>query len=107
MARYSTLLGKRIEVYYRAGDIFLPAIGALAADSGKSIFLEEQYAQQGKIKSFRWEIPYACIIRLEESFTPPPAPAATSKPASAKDPAAEKAAALPPWRALRHNPREA
>jgi hypothetical protein len=66
MARYSALLGCRIEVTYRAGDVVLPATGNLAADSGKSIFLEESYQQQGKVKTFRWEIPYPCIVQLNE-----------------------------------------
>ena len=64
MARYSNLLGQRIVVTYRAGDIILPATGNLAADSGKSIFLEESYQQQGSMKTFRWEIPYMCIVEL-------------------------------------------
>ena len=51
---------------YRAGDIVLPATGNLAADSGKSIFLEESYQQKGKVKTFRWEIPYPCIVQLSE-----------------------------------------
>jgi hypothetical protein len=66
MARYSALLGRRIEVTYRAGDIVLPATGNLAADSGKSIFLEESYQQKGSVKTFRWEIPYPCIMQLSE-----------------------------------------
>lgn len=66
MARYSALLGKRIQVTYRAGDIVLPATGNMAADSGKSIFLEESYKQQGSVKTFRWEIPYPCIVQLGE-----------------------------------------
>jgi hypothetical protein len=66
MARYSAMLGRRIVVTYRAGDIILPATGNLAADSGKSIFLEESYQQQGNIKTFRWEIPYPCIVELNE-----------------------------------------
>ena len=66
MARYSALLGRRIEVTYRASDIVLPATGNLAADSGKSIFLEESYQQKGSVKTFRWEIPYQCIIELNE-----------------------------------------
>jgi hypothetical protein len=53
-------------VTYRAGDIVLPATGCLAADSGKSIFLEESYQQQGNVKTFRWEIPYLCIVGLDE-----------------------------------------
>lgn len=66
MARYSALLGQRIQVTYRAGDIVLPATGTLAADSGKSIFLEESYKQQGNVKTFRWEVPYQCIVNLNE-----------------------------------------
>src|ERR1700692_2153491 len=66
MARYSAILGRRIVVTYRAGDIILPATGNLAADSGKSIFLEESYQQQGSVKTFRWEIPYPCIVELNE-----------------------------------------
>jgi hypothetical protein len=66
MARYSAILGRRIVVTYRAGDIILPATGNLAADSGKSIFLEESYQQQGNTKTFRWEIPYPCIVELKE-----------------------------------------
>jgi hypothetical protein len=66
MARYSDLLGRRIVVTYRAGDIILPATGNLAADSGKSIFLEESYMQRGNLKTFRWEVPYMCIVELNE-----------------------------------------
>ena len=66
MARYSSLLGRRIVVTYRAGDIVLPATGKLAADSGKSVFLEESYQQNGSAKTFRWEIPYPCIMDLNE-----------------------------------------
>ena len=73
MARYAALLGRRIEVHYRSGDSVLPATGTLAADSGKSIFLEEQISQQCELKSFRWEIPYDHIVRLAESSMPQPA----------------------------------
>jgi len=73
MARYSALLGRRIQVHYRSGDIVLPATGTLAADSGKSIFLEEQIKQPREIKKFRWEIPYQQIVRLVESSMPVPA----------------------------------
>jgi hypothetical protein len=66
MARYAALLGKRVEVQYRAADIFLPAAGKLVADSGKSIFLEEHSRSSGSVKTFRWEIPYPYIIRIEE-----------------------------------------
>ena len=67
MARYSAFLGRAVEVLYRAGDICLPASGTFVADSGRSIFLEQHYEQCGLQKNFRWEIPYQCIVRLEET----------------------------------------
>jgi hypothetical protein len=66
MARYSAFLGRRVEVQYRAGDILLPASGTLVADSGRSIFLEQQFEQRGQHKHFRWEIPYQYLVRIEE-----------------------------------------
>ncbi len=69
MARYSAFLGSFVDVQYRAGDICLPASGTFVADSGRSIFLEQHYEQHGQPKNFRWEIPYQCIVRLEESET--------------------------------------
>jgi hypothetical protein len=72
MCRYHEMVGRRVEVQYRAGDVILPATGWLAADSGKSIFLEEKLVQRGQVKTFRWEIPYTCILSLDESFAPVP-----------------------------------
>lgn len=66
MARYSSFLGRRVEVQYRAGDIVLPASGVFVADSGRSIFLEQRFEQRGKNGHFRWEIPYQCLVRIEE-----------------------------------------
>src|SRR5262245_35958183 len=66
MARYSAFLGRKVEVHYRAGDICLPASGTFVADSGRSIFLEQRFDQRGSQKTFRWEVPYAYIIRIEE-----------------------------------------
>jgi hypothetical protein len=66
MARYSAFLGRRVEVQYRAGDILLPASGTLVADSGRSIFLEQNFEQRGQHKHFRWEIPYQYLIRIGE-----------------------------------------
>lgn len=73
MSRYHALIGRRVEVQYRAGDVILPATGTLAADSGRSIFLEERLILRGQVKTFRWEIPYAFMLSLNESFAPPPA----------------------------------
>ena len=66
MARYSSFLGRRVEVHYRAGDVLLPASGIFVADSGRSIFLEQSLVQRGQQRHFRWEIPYQFIVRLEE-----------------------------------------
>jgi hypothetical protein len=66
MARFSAFLGRRVEVQYRAGDILLPASGTFVADSGRSIFLEQNFEQRGKHKHFRWEIPYQYLVRIEE-----------------------------------------
>jgi len=66
MARYSAFLGRKVEVHYRAGDICLPASGMFVADSGRSIFLEQRFEQRGLERTFRWEVPYAYIIRIEE-----------------------------------------
>jgi hypothetical protein len=70
MARYSTFLGRRVEVQYRAGDILLPASGTLVADSGRSVFLEQNFEQRGQHKHFRWEIPYQYLVRIEERPDP-------------------------------------
>jgi hypothetical protein len=88
MARYSAFLGRAVEVQYRAGDICLPASGTFVADSGRSIFLEQHYEQLGQLKNFRWEIPYQCIVRLEEAELPArlaaPAPVSTENPTIAE-----------------------
>src|SRR2546427_8765845 len=93
MARYFALLGRRIEVQYRAGDMLLPAAGMLVADSGKSIFLEEHFCQRGTVKTFRWEIPYPCIVRLGEISAAPDA-CELASPASTEE-AAVQAGLLP------------
>ncbi|MGB6431343.1 MAG: hypothetical protein WBF06_12225 [Candidatus Acidiferrales bacterium] len=72
MAQYGKLLGQRVEVEYRAGDVLLAATGKLAADSGKSIFLEDCSELKGQVKTYRWEIPYPCILSVDRSFAPEP-----------------------------------
>ncbi len=79
---------------YRAGDIVLPAMGNLAADSGKSIFLEESYQQKGNVKTFRWEIPYPCIIQLNECAEGPQLHASANAPREATTEPAREAGAL-------------
>ena len=87
MASYSQFLGRRVTVQYRVGDILLPASGLFAADSGRSIFLEQHIEQRGKRNYFRWEIPYQYIHRIEETTEPKENPAlAAELPAHSSDP---------------------
>jgi hypothetical protein len=65
MADFAQYVGKRIELHYQTGEKCLPAAGLLVADSGRSIFLQEQFTQPVG-GEFRWEIPYACIVSLWE-----------------------------------------
>jgi hypothetical protein len=71
MARFTSLIGKRVQVNYRAADILLSAVGALAADSGQSVYVEEHFVQRGNSKTLRTEIPYACIVGLAEAAETP------------------------------------
>jgi len=89
MARFSAFLGRRVEVQYRAGDILLPASGTFVADSGRSIFLEQNFEQRGQHKHFRWEIPYQCLVRIEEK---PDSGASVNDTTSATKPAAAQEA---------------
>ena len=91
MARYSSFLGRRVEVQYRAGDILLPASGIFVADSGRSIFLEQSFEQRGKNGHFRWEIPYQCLVRIEEK--PDSGAGANAAPVRAKPASAPEAPA--------------
>lgn len=69
MARYSAFLGHTVDVQYRAGDVCLPASGTFVADSGRSIFLEQSFDQRGTLRTFRWEVPYQYIVRIEQRFS--------------------------------------
>jgi hypothetical protein len=53
-------------VLYRAGDVQLSASGALASDSGASVYVEDRFMDSGKEKIIRVEIPYGFVISLEE-----------------------------------------
>jgi hypothetical protein len=66
MQRYQHLVGKRVEVHYRAGEYYLSTAGILASDSGKAIFVQESFAVDGKQKVLRVEIPYPYVIRVDE-----------------------------------------
>ena len=92
MTQFSALLGKRVDVLYRAGEIYLPASATLVADTGKSIFLEECIHHRERVRTFRWEIPYQHIMRLHESLSAaassvPPGAGAAAASAPAPHPA--------------------
>ena len=70
MPQYEAFVGKLTEVQYRAGELRLTAAGTLVADTGKSIFIEEQFSQRGKVKTLRLAIPYPCIVRIREGAAP-------------------------------------
>ena len=78
MARYESLVGKRVEAHYRAGEIHLSAIGTLISDSGKFVILEDRFSAGGKDKTMRVEIPYEYLVRLAETKENPAAPATMS-----------------------------
>jgi hypothetical protein len=84
MARYTALVGKRVEAHYRAGDLQLSTIGTLASDTGKAIFVEERFSSGGKDKSMRVEIPYAYVIRVVEVREDAAQDRAVPKPAGKK-----------------------
>jgi hypothetical protein len=84
MARYSSLLGKRVEAHYRAGDMQLSTIGTLASDTGKAIFVEEHFSSGGKEKTMRVEIPYAYVIRVAEARDEAAQPRGVPKPPNKK-----------------------
>ena len=67
MGRYSSLAGKRVEAQYRAGEIHQRSVGTLVADNGSSITIEEHFAQGGRKKTMRVEIPYEYVIRVIEA----------------------------------------
>ncbi len=104
MARYSAFLGRRVEVQYRAGDILLPASGTFVADSGRSIFLEQNFEQHGQHKHFRWEIPYQYLLRIEEK---PDSGASTSSDSAAVAPNAANDSSQPRPSKPREEPRSA
>ncbi len=124
MARFSAFLGRSVEVQYRAGDILLPASGIFVADSGRSIFLEQNFEQRGQHKHFRWEIPYQYLVRIEEksdsgatispdsaAAAPASSPEATDASKSGEEPrsaaAAASAGGAPGILPLSHRPKTA
>jgi hypothetical protein len=86
MARYESLVGKRVEAQYRAAEIQLSTVGILVSDSGKSVILEDRFSAGGKDKAMRVEIPYEYLVRIAETKASPAAPAPIPPPPSKKRP---------------------
>ena len=80
MVRYSSLLGQHVEARYRTGDINLKVSGTLVSDSGRAIFIEETFSQDGRDKAMRVEIPYDYVIRVLKIGPKPLAPAQSTTP---------------------------
>lgn len=68
MPEFTSLIGKRVEVNYRAGDIRMTATGTLAVDSGEFIRVEDRLSQSGREKTVRVEIPYPSLVRVRLLF---------------------------------------
>ena len=66
MGKYAALVGKRVDVRYRAENISHQVKGRLSSDSGTSIFIEDRFSQDGREKTIRVEVPYEFILRVLE-----------------------------------------
>lgn len=64
MPEFTSLIGKRVEVNYRAGDIRMTATGTLCIDSGEFIRIEDRLSHSGREKTVRLEIPYPSLVRV-------------------------------------------
>ena len=65
MAQYSSLIGTRIEVAYRAWGLDLRASGILLYDSGTFIILEQHFDPTNT--QYQLKLPYDCIIKIEQN----------------------------------------
>lgn len=64
MARYSSLIGTKIEVAYRDWGLDLRACGKLLRDSGSFIIVEQDLAQPSA--KYQVKLPYDCIVRIRD-----------------------------------------
>jgi hypothetical protein len=66
MAQYGCSLGKDVRVEYRAAHAVHSSCGRMVRDTGDSIIIEERFSARGGPKTARIEVPYNCVIKLEE-----------------------------------------
>lgn len=71
MPSFTYLIGKRVEVCYRAADIHLSLTATLTRDSGTDIHLEDRFTQSGRENTLRIAIPYCALLRIREVFQKP------------------------------------
>lgn len=71
MSSFAYLLGKRVEVSYRAADIQMCITATLARDSGQCIHLEDRFQQSGRENTMRIAIPYSSVLRIREVLRQP------------------------------------
>jgi hypothetical protein len=76
MTQYGHSLGKDVRVEYRAARAIHSSCGRMVRDTGDSIIIEERFDAHGNSKTARIEVPYNCVIHLEEiparDDVPPP-----------------------------------
>lgn len=68
---FTYLVGKRVEVKYRAADIHVSMIATLTRDSGRDIHLEDRFTQSGRENTMRIAIPYSALLRVREALSNP------------------------------------
>ncbi|MGH7936105.1 MAG: hypothetical protein ACREF8_03755 [Chthoniobacterales bacterium] len=70
MSSFAYLVGKRVEVSYRAADIHMCVIATLARDSAGCIQLEDRFFHAGRESTMRIAIPYSSVLRIREVIRP-------------------------------------
>lgn len=71
MSAFAYLLGKRVEVSYRAADIHVSVTATLSRDSGNHIHLEDRFIQSGRENTVRIAIPYSSLLGIREVLSAP------------------------------------
>lgn len=66
MPSFASLVGKRVEVSYRAQDIHMCVTATLTRDSGDHIHLQDRFTQSGRENTLRIAIPYCAVLRIRE-----------------------------------------
>ena len=73
MPSFASLVGKRVEVSYRAQDIHMCVTATLTRDSGDHIHLQDRFTLAGRENTLRIVIPYSAVLRVREVVHSPDA----------------------------------